>query len=281
MDRETAYLARDFARFYDWTYEGRVEDIPFYINAARAPILELACGTGRITIPLARAGFQVVGLDISAEMLEIAKEKLSREPSEVRARIRLLEADMSAFILEEPTALVLIPQASFFHLHTRPKQAGCLSCIHQHLLPGGSLIVDLIPARMMLNQTVGVTDSVRRGVSSYTGRMTQELNRKLSIDKPCQRVTVEHTYIEEQPDGHEDHYVFVDSYTWVTEGQMRKMLRAVGFGSIEVFGDYDRQPLTHSSPRMIFMARKQDHDTAEAALLAADVAPPRTRHAGE
>ncbi len=259
MDPRTAYQARDFARFYDWTYEGITEDIPFYLQATRdygSPALELACGTGRITIPLAREGFEVIGLDISREMLRIAREKLSEELPEVRARVRLLEADMSDFALHETVSLAFIPFSSLFHLHTDEQRSSCLSCISRHLKPGGGVIVDLSPAERLANQAVGETQEFRSSVSPSTGLLTRELGKKLSIDKEAQRVTVEHTYVEELPDGSEKRYVFVDRYTWVTEDQMRGLLAEAGFAGVEVFGDYERQPFNDASQRMIFVARK-------------------------
>ena len=91
MTSDTAYLAYDYARFYDWNYQGFLDDLPCYITLARRygpRLLELACGTGRLTIPLAREGFAVTGLDLSPEMLRIAERKLEREPPEVRERRR-------------------------------------------------------------------------------------------------------------------------------------------------------------------------------------------------
>lgn len=256
MGRKTAYLERDYARFYDWGYQGVVDDIPFYLAAAGkygGPILELACGTGRLTLPLARAGFEIIGLDLSAEMLAIAVEKLGRETEEVQPRVRLRQGDMADFRLDEPVRLALIPQASFFHLHTRKQQQDCLACAHRALAPEGALIVDLIPARMMANQETGATRVFGQGISPTTGGMVRELGQ-LSIDQTTQCVTVEHTYVEEQADGSERRFDFVDDYTWVTEAQMRDLLQAAGFGRIEVFGGYDQQPFTDTSQRMIFVA---------------------------
>jgi SAM-dependent methyltransferase len=259
VNRDIAYLHRDFARFYDWTYEGLTEDIPFYLQAARdsgSPLLELACGTARLAIPLARAGFTITGLDLSPEMLAIAQQKLDREPPEVRARIRLVQADMCHFCLDDQFGLAFIPQSSLFHVHANEARVSCLSCMHEHLAPGGAAIVDLTPADMMANQPVGETAVVGSSVSAATGKMTRELNTKLALDREQQRVTVEHTYIEEEPDGAEHRYTFVDDYTWLTESQTRDLLRAAGFGEPSVFGGYDWRPFTGDAPRMIFLARK-------------------------
>ena len=257
MNCETSYLSHNFARFYDWTYEGRSQDIPFYLKLARehrSPLLELACATGRLTIPLAREGFSITGLDISAAMLQIAAEKLAHEPPEVRQRVSLVQADMTSFHLNEQANLAFVPVASFFHLHTREAQLSCLSCIHNHLAPRGLAVVDLLPADMMANQPIGEVALLRSSVSPTTGKMTRELNRKLAIDRDRQRVTVEHTYGEEQPVGPERRFVFVEDYTWVTENEMRDLLREAAFRQISVFGGYDSGPFDESSPRMIFTA---------------------------
>jgi len=259
VNRDTAYLHRDFARFYDWTYEGMTEDIPFYLQAARdygSPLLELACGTGRLTIPLARAGFTITGLDLSPEMLAIAQQKLDREPPEVRARLRLVQDDMCHFSLDEQFGLAFIPQSSLFHVHANEARASCLSRMHEHLAPEGAAIIDLTPADMMANQPIGETTVVGSGISAATGKMTRELNTKLALDRDEQRVTVEHTYIEEEPDGAEQRYTFVADYSWLTEEQTRDLLREAGFGETSVFGGYDRRPFTGDAPRMIFLARK-------------------------
>jgi SAM-dependent methyltransferase len=259
VNRDIAYLHRDFARFYDWTYEGLTEDIPFYLKAARdygSPLLELACGTGRLTIPLAQAGFTITGLDLSPEMLAIARHKLDREPPEVRARLRLVQDDMCHFCLDEQFGLAFIPQSSLFHVHANEARVSCLSGMREHLAPGGAAIIDLSAADLMANQAVGETVVVGSGVSAATGKMTRELNTKLALDREQQRVTCEHIYIEEEPDGAEHRYTFVGDYAWLTESQTRDLLRAAGFGEASVFGGHDWRPFTDDAPRMIFLARK-------------------------
>src|SRR5690242_5009291 len=89
----------DFGAFYDAVplYSTR-GDVALYLDeAARAgepgTVLEIGCGTGRLTLPLARAGHVVTGVDLSPAMLARARSKLAAEPPEVRARVTLLEAD--------------------------------------------------------------------------------------------------------------------------------------------------------------------------------------------
>src|SRR5262245_136230 len=76
------------------------EDVSFFVNAARdsrGPVLEVGCGTGRVLIPTARAGIDIVGLDASPSMLSICRKRVSSEPADVQSRISLVEADMRRF----------------------------------------------------------------------------------------------------------------------------------------------------------------------------------------
>jgi len=125
-------------------------DVAFYLAQARrtrGPILELACGTGRVAMPLARAGFEVTGLDRSPGMLAIARGKLRREPI---PGLRFIRGNMTRFSLPQRFGLVVIAFRSFQHLLTIPEQRACLEQVGRHLLPKGRLIVNLFDPRLEL-----------------------------------------------------------------------------------------------------------------------------------
>jgi SAM-dependent methyltransferase len=117
-----------------------VDDIPFYLNLARKAaargesVLELGAGTGRVTIPIAREGIPIVGLEIAPAMLEVARRK-----STGLDNLRLLEGDMADFQLQERFGLVIIPFRSFQLLSDASAQASCLWAIYNHLVEGGRL----------------------------------------------------------------------------------------------------------------------------------------------
>ena len=96
-------------------------DVPLYVDLARAQgpnVLEVACGSGRLVLPLARAGFSVVGIDASPHMLEIARAKLDGEPEAAR-RVQLVEADMRQFQLDARFDLAIVAVKSFAYLTQR------------------------------------------------------------------------------------------------------------------------------------------------------------------
>jgi SAM-dependent methyltransferase len=135
------------AELYDYVVPYRTRaDIDFFVEAAQVsggPVLEVGCGTGRILIPTARAGIDVVGLDSSATMLQVCRTRLLNEPDAVRTRVRLIHADMRSFDLAQTFNLVTLPFRPFQHLTTVEDQLSCLASIHRHLAAGGRLILDL------------------------------------------------------------------------------------------------------------------------------------------
>jgi ubiquinone/menaquinone biosynthesis C-methylase UbiE len=90
-------------------------------------VLELGCGTGRVLLPVAAAGLDVVGLDQSPAMLAIARQKLTTLDAETRARVQLIEGDMRSFDLGmDRFRLITIPFRAFCHLLTIPDQQAAL-----------------------------------------------------------------------------------------------------------------------------------------------------------
>ncbi|MFN0147497.1 MAG: class I SAM-dependent methyltransferase, partial [Dehalococcoidia bacterium] len=104
-------------------------------------VLELGCGTGRVTLPMAEAGFEVVGLDLSAGMLAEAERKLADMDEDVRRRVQFIQGDMADFDLGRLFALVVIPFRAFQLLLTTDDERRCLDCVRRHLRPGGRLVI--------------------------------------------------------------------------------------------------------------------------------------------
>src|SRR5271163_3397440 len=109
------------ADFYDTSplVAGRAQDVNFYREIAATyggPILELGCGTGRITMPLAETGQHITGVDISHKMLQRAEQKRAALKLEQRERVHLLQGDMTQFDLREQFPLIIIPFRPFQHL---------------------------------------------------------------------------------------------------------------------------------------------------------------------
>lgn len=141
-------------RFYDSYFVGVEGDVEFYVDEALeadSPVLELGCGTGRILLPVAQAGIQIVGLEPSAQMLTVARRKLADSSAEVQNLVELVQGDMREFSLEKRFGLVIIPYRTFQHLLTPVDQEQALGCIYEHLEEGGLLVFNLFdPLRDMV-----------------------------------------------------------------------------------------------------------------------------------
>jgi SAM-dependent methyltransferase len=110
--------------------------------AAGGPVLELACGTGRLTLGLAEAGVPMVGLDQSAAMIGHARVKAEALPLDPAPQ--WVVGDMRQFRLGVRFPLILITFNSLQHLLDNDSVRACLACVREHLEPGGSLAFDVL-----------------------------------------------------------------------------------------------------------------------------------------
>lgn len=133
-----------FAEFYDILHAG-LDDVNAYIEYASEfgpRVLELGCGTGRILIPLACAGFTVTGIDTSGDMIAICKERLGYEPEEVLARATVLQQDVRDLNLQERFDLIIAP-CNFLNYFTVPGDLErVLAKIREHLAPEGTFLLN-------------------------------------------------------------------------------------------------------------------------------------------
>lgn len=164
------------AEFYDHIpyYRDR-SDIGFYVEEAlhaKGPVLEVACGSGRVLIPTARAGVTTVGLDASAQMLARCRASLETETEDVRARVTLVHRDMRDFDLGRTFPLITLPFRAFQHLLTVEDQIACLASVHRHVAHEGRFIVDLFnpSLEMLVNKEASPTLAAALDESSIPSR---------------------------------------------------------------------------------------------------------------
>lgn len=131
------------AAFYDEEFAERKFEIPFYQRLAercKGPILEVACGTGRLTIPLAVAGHQIKGLDVSEQMLQMARQKAQREGVD----IEWFRQDCRAMELGRQFHLIFSATNSMQHLLDTASVEAFLRSAADHIQPGGLLLIDVM-----------------------------------------------------------------------------------------------------------------------------------------
>jgi SAM-dependent methyltransferase len=251
------------AEYYDHVvpYQNR-SDISFYIDAAAesgSPVLELGCGTGRVMIPIARSGIEIVGIDSSSHMLEVCHKRLASESKEVQNRIELVQADMRSFSLNQTFTLITTPFRSFQHLLTANDQISCIETAYRHLKEGGRLILDVFNpwleflTRERLDEEFGeeppfvMTD----------GREVIRKHRNTEIDRFNQIVYAELIYYVSYPDGREDRLVHSFPMRYLFRYEAQHLLERGGFECEDLYADYNRSPFGTKYPgELIFVARK-------------------------
>jgi SAM-dependent methyltransferase len=145
------------ARLYDPWSRSVVEDIDFYVGeavAAGGPVVELGVGTGRIAIPTAAAGVEVIGVDSSAGMLDVCAAEARKAGVAERLDLRL--GDLRRPPVDERVQLVTCPFRAYLHLSTDDDRLRALRASHELLRPGGRLIFDVFrPSREDIEETDG------------------------------------------------------------------------------------------------------------------------------
>ena len=237
-------------------------DVTFFVEAAQesgGPVLEIGSGTGRVLIPTARAGIEIVGLDLSSHMLEICRERLLQEPEDVQARVQLVQRDMRDFELDRAFRLVTLPFRPFQHLTTVEDQLSCLGSIHRHLVAGGRLILDIFNPSLeaLTSNTVGQEIGDEPEFTTPDGRRVVRRHKIVSRDLHSQINHVELIYYVTHPDGREERLVHAFPMRYLFRFEAEHLLARCGFEVEEVYADFDKSPYGSKYPgELIFVARK-------------------------
>lgn len=251
------------ADLYDHVVPYRTRpDVDFFVEAAQTsggPVLEVGCGTGRILIPIARAGVDIVGLDLSRHMLQVCRNSLSHEPEAVQSRVRLIQADMRNFDLEQTFTLVTVPFRPFQHLTAVEHQLSCLQSIRRHLAEGGKLILDLFNPflQALVADNLGQEFGEEPEFTCPDGRRVIRCHKTVSRDYTNQIIHVELIYRVTHLDGREERLVQSASLRYLFRFEAEHLLARCGFEVEHVYADYDKSPYGSTYPgELIFVAKK-------------------------
>ena len=253
-DAEDPYAP--LAPFYDLEYGERTEDLELYLNLAQrtgGPVLEAGAGTGRVALPLAKAGYSVVALDRSSTMLSYARSKLR---GAVARRLRLVEGDVRSFHVEERFSLAVLADNTFAELVTQQEQEQALRCISEHLAPGGVLVLVLQnPYTLVLNPPQSEVVLVWESIGSRAGEQTAKFSAN-EADLANQLLHVHLWYDVTAADGTVRRFSSRFTQRWSYRPELELLLERTGFRVENWYGDYNLEPYEAHSPLLIVVGEK-------------------------
>ena len=226
------------AAIYDPWSRSVTEDVGFYVDQALAsggPVVELAVGTGRIAIPIARAGVSVIGIDTSPAMLAVARS--AAEEAGVGRRLDLRVGDLRKPPVPERVPLVICPFRSLLHMETEDEKAGALRAARSLLLPEGRFVFDVFaPSREDIEETNGRWLEREPGI--FERADWDEGSRTLTLSVRS------------------DDAVTSFGLHWLSAPEWLRLLDAAELDVEALYGWFDRRPF-EADEDMIFVTRRR------------------------
>jgi SAM-dependent methyltransferase len=226
-------------------------DTPFYVEEskrARGPVLELACGTGRLTIPIAQSGVEITGLDLSPSMLAHAR----RKASEAQARIEWVEGDCRTLALKRKFALIFMPFHSMQHMHDAASLEALFANVRRHLAEGGRFIFDVFNPSIAILSRDPKQRHVDRKFEDPGGRGTVTLETTAVYDDATQ---VNHIKMHFSVPGENDYRVEPLSLRCFFPQELDLLVRHHGFEIERKYGNFERKPFAGGDMKQIVVCR--------------------------
>jgi SAM-dependent methyltransferase len=246
----------EIAEFYDLEHDDHRADVEMYlqyVESAGDPVLEVACGTGRLALPIARAGYRVVGADVSEPML--ARARLRAGTLVDPGLLTFVSAGMAnAHTIEGgPFGVVIMALGALSHLPTQELQRDALRSAHQALDPRGVLLIDVLhasPARLQeLDGGIGVDG---RWDSESAG--TVERFSTHAVFPASQTIDTRIWFDITSKEGALRRVSTSMTQRYVSPGELRLMLTEAGFQDMMFYGGYELEPFDDTSDRLIVAA---------------------------
>jgi SAM-dependent methyltransferase len=250
------------AIYYDGAYDSveALVDVPFYVEEAKragGPVLELGCGTGRVSREIARTGIDVVGIDSSPSMLEIFRQHLGDEDAALADRIRLRDGDLRTVDLERTFPLVILPFRVLQHMYTLDDQKRAFATIARHMDAESVALFDVFfPRFERVYSGIGEVDDQMEWRTA-DGKRIERTFIKDSIDKIEQSFAgrfIYRTYEGEELEKEETTSLKMVCYT---PPQLRLLCELTGLEVAETFGSFARVPLDNEASNIIFRLGKK------------------------
>jgi SAM-dependent methyltransferase len=241
----------DFPELYDEQYQHYRDDLSFYISLARdygSPVLELGAGTARVSMALAKAGHNVVGIELSEAMVLKGQEHLARE--NLTDRVTLQQGDMRSLELPQTFPVVIAPFNTLMHAYTMQDQDATLATVKRHLEPGGVFAFDVY------NPNFGNLNVLRREAEwEQVGGERAELFLYQTLDADNQVLESRYYLDTVRGDGTLTRQTSSLKQRYYTRFELGRMLTQAGFQSVQIFGGFDKRRYGSGEAVMASVAR--------------------------
>ncbi|AMA74058.1 MULTISPECIES: class I SAM-dependent methyltransferase [Aneurinibacillus] len=251
-------LAYEWTDYYDIISTGLEHDVEFYTELAlevKGPVVDLACGTGRISIPMALKDVEVVGIDACERMLEKARAKAKM--ARVSDKIKFVHSDMRTFELGRTFSLIMIPYRSFLHLLSIKDQMAALRQVRKHLVEGGILALNVfVPQIKHLYEED--EKSSTRGIYSIPGSEDRLVVWDYTRYDHFQQIAeVIRQYERTDRNGIVVQRVVTPFHIrYIFPAELHHLLRLAGFSVIGRYGNFYKEPFESKSTELILVAKK-------------------------
>lgn len=205
-------------------------------------ILDVGCGTGRYALPLAQAGFAVTGVDLSAEMLTMARSRSADLP------VNWVQADATRLDLDQQFDLIIAVAGVFMHMLTQADQIAFLQMAHRHLKPDGILVFDCWNPR-----PAALVDEAEQTWFQYTSSDGREVDVSgtQTYDYMSQIKTETAIRRWQNSTGRMQEHVVPLRLRYTYPQELALLLTHCGFKQIALYGNYQREPATAASPILL------------------------------
>jgi SAM-dependent methyltransferase len=231
----------DHPALYDTLLPARAH-VPYYVDLARqasGDVLELACGTGQLTVPIADAGLPAVGLDLSAPMLTAARQRAAT----ANLSVEYVLGDMRDFDLDRKFALIFIARNSLLHLHSTEDLLAAFAAVRRHMAPGAIFAFDIFnPNVRLLARPAGERFPVFQVETEAFGKLSVE--ETMDYD-PATQVGRGRWYISAP--GNPDAWVLPLELRNIFPQELPLLLAAGGFHLKSRMGDLSQTPFDSAS----------------------------------
>jgi 2-polyprenyl-3-methyl-5-hydroxy-6-metoxy-1,4-benzoquinol methylase len=238
---------------YDLVVGDYNDDRPCIEQWARTlggPLLDLACGTGRMAIQMAQLGFAVTGVDLVPEMIALARQKAAA----AGVAVEWVVADARSFQLHRQFPCIFMLENVFQFLLTRPDQDAMLARVREHLRPDGCFIFETRNPSPRFLQEVRHPDPQHFTTSDGRRLVITEAQHYDPLTQ-IQHYRSRHHW--RYPDGRQEEQTLRTALRYVFPQEMEALLHYNGFEIVACYGDWQQAPLTATAPAMIYVCRRR------------------------